>query len=297
MIEKGILRLVGKMSFEARQKWSILASAWKDTGPPAAPSLQDVSNYIGHISKRKATVLLLGCTSSLRNRLLGDSCKVVSVDITRRMLEATKPLVTESDADIVVQGDWLHLPLNNNEVDAVVGDKILGNVMPEEWAELFAEVKRVSRPTAPFLTRASPHGEDLLQPPAIRPFSELVKRWAIFYKEGMDIDSACSGLWEDCMDMSTVSITPFVGTQQLKRVIPITKIECLSSAGKEQHAISLVRLFIRKFWHSREARWSAYTVKGILTAASIHFDYVGQYTATDYPEGDRQPVFHFVSRT
>lgn len=285
------------MKLEAQQKWTILASAWKDTGPPAAPSSQDVSNYVLHIPSGCTSVLVLGCTPALRNYLRSKSYIVVSIDITHEMIDVTKPLITGAGVEFMVQGDWLVLPLRDNSVDAVVGDKVLGNVMPDDWPKLFAEVKRVLHSDGAFLTRASPHGEHLLKPPPRRKFGELVSKWTSFLKKGMRLDDACSGLWEDCMDMSTDPITSSSGTQQLRRVVPTTKAACIVEAGADQDAILLVQNFIQKYWPSRDARWSAYTVESILTAASVNFDYVDAYTASDYPEGNRQPVFHFIRRT
>lgn len=282
---------------EAQEKWTILAEAWRDSGPPAAPSLQDVSNYVGHAPKGGTSVLILGCTPALRNRFLAKSYSVISVDITRKMIDLTTPLVTEAGVDILVQGNWLQIPVCNSSVDIVVGDKVLGNVMPGEWSQMFAEVKRVLRPDGTFLTRASPHGEHLLEPPPRRAFGELVSKWTSYLEMGMKLDAACSGLWEDCMDMSTEHDTPSIGTQQLLRVIPTTKEECLYTAGEDSDSASLVQRFIDNYWPSRDARWSAYTVDGILSASSHHFEYVNAYTASDYPEGNRQPVFHFVRRT
>jgi SAM-dependent methyltransferase len=212
------------------------------------------------------------------------------------MIDLTTPLVTQVGNDMLVQGNWLQLPLCDNSIDAVVGDKVLGNVMPSEWPELFADVKRVLRPGGTFITRASPHGEYLLEPPPRRAFRDLVSKWASFQREGMKLDDACSGLWEDCMDMSTEHVTPYIGTQQLIRVIPPTEIDCITEAGSDPGNILLVERFVQKYWPSRDARWSAYTLESIKTAARDYFDYVGKYAASDYPEGNRQPVFHFIRR-
>lgn len=285
------------MSLEARQKWAILARGWKDTGAPAAPSPQDISNYVEPLPRGGGRVLVLGCTPSLRNRLLSESFTPVSVDITREMLEMTTPLVTPAGAELLIQGDWLQLPLSDNSIEAAIGDKVLGNVMPSDWPALFSEVNRVLCSGGAFLTRASPHGEQLLEPPPRRAFGELVNKWVSLQKNGMRLENACSGLWEDCMDMSTERVTPYMGTQQLHRVIPATEKECVREAGADPEAVALVKRFVRNYWSSRHARWSAYTVEAILDAARVHFDFVGTYAASDYPEGDRQPVFHFVRHT
>jgi len=283
-------------SVEVKEKWRILASAWRDTGPPAAPSPLDVSNYILHLPSAGAFVLVLGCTPALRNRLCLESYTVMSIDITREMIDVTAPLVVRAGGGSMIQGDWLQMPLCDNSFDAVIGDKVLGNMMPDDWPIFFAEVKRVLRPDGVFLTRASPHGIHLLEPPQQRSFSDLVVKWATFQKSGMKLDDACSGLWEDCMDISTDHINPHIGTQQLCRVIPITEAECVNEAGIDSVAISLVQTFIHKYWSSRNARWSAYTIESILQSAGIYFEYVNTYSASDYPEGNRQPVFHFIRR-
>ena len=251
-------------------------------------------NYSSHLPQSVVSVLVLGCTPVLRNYLKSKGYKVIAVDITREMINITRPLVADDGEELMIQGDWLYLPLPNNSVDAVVGDKVLGNVMPEGWPQLFAEIGRVLRMNGVFLTRATPHGKFFLQPPPHRSFVDLLTKWTVLYKAGMKLDNASSGLWEDLMDISTEKVTLSLGTQQLSRAIPDTQEECINAAGNDWYAYILVSDFIQKYWVSRYARWSAYALYSIQTVASHHFHFKDSYEASDYHEGDRQPIFHFV---
>lgn len=280
----------------SQQKWKILARAWKDTGPPAAPSPNDIINYICSIPKVSTRVLVLGCTPALRNALVAEHHNVISVDITKEMIEMTTKLVSKKGNDFPVQGDWLQLPLRDKSIDAVIGDKVLGNVDPNNWECFFSEIKRVLHPKGVLLTRASPHGKQQLELPKYQTFSEMIWKWLTFHKAGMDLNNACAGLWEDCMDMSTKLVTPYIGTQQLSRILPDTKAACIREANEDPDATPFTRYFIQKYWTSRNLQWSAYTVEGILSAASSYFDCLGTYAASDYPEGARQPIFHFVAK-
>lgn len=136
------------ISKESQLKWRILARTWKHTGPPAAPSSDDVKNYVSNIPKVSTRVLVLGCTPALRNALLAERYNVVSVDITREMIHMTTKLVSKKGSDFPVQGDWLQLPLCDKSVDAAIGDKVLGNVDPGNWEYLFSEIKRILHPIA-----------------------------------------------------------------------------------------------------------------------------------------------------
>lgn len=281
------------MTYEAREKWTVLAEGWSATTPPAAPSHDDVEAYLMRAG-REGRILLLGCTPAVRRAAVERGLRVLSVDITEAMLAHSARAVPPSHSDALCQGDWLDLPLVSGSIDVVLGDKVFGNVMPADWPRWLSELRRVLVPRGLFLTRASPHGTQDLTIATRQSFEEARERWLRAMEGETALEVACSGLWEDCMDSSTVRDGLRSGTQQLARLLPTSSEELLSTASSAA-CIELTREFIRRYWDSRYARWSAYSEQALVDAVAGLFEFRGRHVAHDYPEADRQPVYEFVA--
>jgi ubiquinone/menaquinone biosynthesis C-methylase UbiE len=271
-------------------KWSFLAANWNQAAPPASPSPEDLEHYFEYILPGNI-VLVLGVTPSLREAAVSKGAFHISVDCTPDMIVKANEFVSTNNRSTVVQGDWRQLPISDNSVDRVIGDKVLGNLMPQDWPNVFSEVARVLRPKGRFITRATPHGKERLLINSGRSFKESILYWTKKHEEGLHINSASAGLWEDLMDASTNYETNQLGTQQLARVIPSTKDECMIIASRVLSDQSVFKAMIDRFWASRYSLWSSYCEDAIPQAAAPYFRFVELKNADDYEAGKRQPCF------
>lgn len=280
----------------ARQKWEALSNGWSDSGPPSAPSQGDLACYLWPLQRGVSRFLILGCTPRLRSSIAEAGAGSTSVDVTPEMLEVSARQFPAHSTSHLVLGDWLHLPLPDSSLDAVVGDKVFGNIAPDDWDRFAAEIWRVLRPRGESLTRATPHGSAVLEIPDRGGFEDILARWTSRYEAGMSLDAACSGLWEECMDASTLLESPQAGTQSLARSLPGPIASLAAKHGATSAERELVQMFVERFSPTTSAVWSAYSHDGLIAAFSSGFEFAGRYVADDYPDAHEHPIFQFLRR-
>ncbi len=110
------------------------------------------------VSPRAATVLDVACgTGAMSRELVAPGRRVIGVDVSVARLD----VAAQRAEGPFVCADARHLPLPDDSVDAVVS--VLGPVVIQPAADLFAEVARVLRPggifafIAPTILLARPH--------------------------------------------------------------------------------------------------------------------------------------------
>jgi SAM-dependent methyltransferase len=280
-------------------KWNSLAKQWMGNVSPVAPSDGDIENYLRHCNaKDEQIALILGCTSKLRKTLSSHYKQVISVDSSQEMLSVSKYYHESARNEVFVCSDWLSIPFSDNTIDTVVGDKVFDNVPPENWGLWLREIHRILKQGGRFVTRLSPRGMQIMSLPKFADFSAIVKKWSDVVRAGdSTYEESCSSLWEDCLASSTVTEDQLVGIQSTARILPSTPQECLSHFIGQQVETKLVELFIARYWESRSFQWSAYTLEGVIRAATPFFSVGGMLVANDYAEAHRQPVLLLVSTT
>ena len=275
-----------------REKWRLLAEGWMSLTPPAAPSKGDVALYIGagRVTSN-SRVLLLGCTPALRQALDSHGAGFSTVDFTPEMLHKSLSVFPPAPAEIVTNADWLNLPFASNQFDCVLGDKVLGNVLPHDWPTWFASLHRVTREDAVVVTRITLPGRQESPSAESRTFADRVDYWSDLVSCGaMSVDHAISGLWEECMTASTEWLAEGVGTQTLARTTPDALEELLDDRSASTIKVDLLGAFRQRFWPSRNAKWSAYTLEGIRRTAEPWFEVSDLLHAADYIEAADQPL-------
>ncbi len=282
----------------ARAKWDILASRWMRVWPPAAPSTQDADHYVRLCFGGEArTGVLLGCTPLLRARLGDVARRLICVDISPGMLDQSMNEVAPGPRETFLVSDWLHLPLGTASVDFIAGDKVFDNVHPTAWCAWLGELARVLKPGGAFVTRLSPRGSQRLTTPRRVSFEDLVQKWSDRIAIGSSsLESACSGLWEDCLAASTVPVSDKVGTQCIGDIVPARR-GLWRTASDNEAGQTLLDLFAERYWQSRSAAWTAYSFEGAVEATTSKFAVSEILVSYDYPESERQPVVSFVRRT
>lgn len=281
-----------------REKWDVLASRWMRVQPPAAPSRQDADHYVRLCGGGTlGTALLLGCTPLLRSRLRDEADRLIFADISPAMVGQSVREVPPAENEVAVISDWLRMPLPSESVDCIAGDKVFDNVHPTLWRDWLHELARVLKPGGCFVSRLSPRGNQRLLTPRRLSFPDLVMKWADGIAGGSSsLETACSGLWEDCLAASTVPVSEQVGTQCIGGIVPSSRCDCLAADPGGEHSGELLELFIERYWSSRCATWTAYSLEGAVEAATESFAVSEILVSFDYPESERQPVVGFQRR-
>lgn len=176
------------------QIWSKeMAQARKKRRPPTAPSKSEREIYEKFLmraikGKRNPKALVLGVTPELREMALKNNCKVVSVDISKDMIEEMKDLVRHKypKKEIIIQGNWLTAPLEKNSFDLVMGDASFNNLPSLGDAKrLLAKIKRVLKLGGYLLIREVVHlpkRKSSFQK-AVNDYRKGKIKWADFYME------------------------------------------------------------------------------------------------------------------
>lgn len=185
-----------------RRKWSALAPSWNDSGPPAAPSHEDLALFVSLLERAGARrVLVLGCTPGLRNAVAVVSTveEITVVDVTPAMFEHTLELIHRPELEQHVLAPWTDTGLPANSFDAIVGDKALDNVPPHDWPRLFGEFSRIGSPSGVLLQHVG------MQATTSAAFTvpACLEAWCTRLNEGLPLAEAAAGFWEDLLTESS----------------------------------------------------------------------------------------------
>jgi hypothetical protein len=275
-----------------REKWRLLAEGWMSLTPPAAPSKGDIALYIGAGRVTSSSnVLLLGCTPALRQALARHGAAFATVDFTPEMLSKSLSIFPAAPAEVVANADWLDLPFASNHFDCVLGDKVIGNVMPNDWPTWFANLHRVTREDAVIVTRITLSALQESPSDDSRTFGDRVDYWSDLVSRGvMSVEHAVSGLWEECMTASVEWLDEGVGTQVLARATPGSLEHLIDDRQTPTVQVEVLEAFRKRFWPSRNAKWSAYTLDGIRRTAEPWFEVSDVLHSEDYIEAANQPL-------
>jgi|GEM_PF-5945701 len=281
----------------SKRKWDELASKWTLTGPPASPSDEDVGNFRfllthGLELSSSTRVMLLGCTLALRT-MLSDLCyhhhmEVVCVDISSMMYTRTSEAMAEPNPHETFEClDWLEMNLGKASFTAILGDKVVDNVMPEDWDTFFKRLQRHSEPDGLLILRVAPQNMTLKG----ATFRGLLTRWADRYRRGMDsLPAVVSGLWEELLGASAFKGSMRHTTQQIGRFADevndlMTRYGCIDEVEKRVFAD-----FLELFWASKDESWSSYDYEEILDRLGAFFTHETTVHSTDYGAASHQPI-------
>ena len=176
------------------QIWSKeMVQARKKRRPPIAPSESEREIYEKFLMKaikrkRNPKALVLGITPELREMALKNNCQVVSVDISKDTIGVMKDLVRHkyTEKEIIIQDNWLTVPLEENSFDLVMGDASFTNLSSFGDAKrLLAKIKRVLKPGGHLLIRELVHlpkRKSSFQK-AVNNYRKGKIKWADFYME------------------------------------------------------------------------------------------------------------------
>lgn len=278
-------------------KWDNLASKWVHTGPPASPSNEDIENfshllYDGIHGKSGGRVIILGCTPKLRDMFVEieglRSCEVVCVDFSSLMYEKTSQATKHKNPNEKFHlSDWLAMDLGLHRFDAVLGDKVIDNVMPDDWNDFFGRLHYHLVPGGYFIVHLAPQNMTFKN----LTFTSSLEKWGIYYKRHPgSLEKVVSGFWEEVLGASAFKGETRFHTQKIERFTD--EIEKLRSEINhiDPYQREILEEFVKVFWNSRNDEWSSYLYEEILEVMSPYFEHEKTVHSGDYNVASVQPI-------
>lgn len=279
----------------------MLASTWVDTGPPASPSEEDIDNYRKLLlealgTKKAGRIMLLGCTPKLRDMLRESftAYDVTCVDFSEMMYKRTTELVKHPNPrESFVLSDWLTLDIGRHEFDAALGDKVIDNVMPEDWLTFFGTIHVHLCPRGYFVAHLAPQNMTF----KYLTFSSSLHKWADYHRRhGEPLEQVVSALWEEMLGASAFKDGKRCPTQRIRRFSSeIDRIQANIGALDEVER-AIFNEFIRIFWNNKDDEWSSYEYEEILDVMSHYFVHEKTVHSGDYHVASVQPIVRMKAR-
>jgi len=280
-----------------KRKWDTLAETWQDTGPPASPSIEDIGNYRKLLQEQLASVrdgriIILGSTPRLRDMLAEDDhfrqFEVVCVDFSTLMYERASHITkTRNSKERLELADWLTFDVGSKMYDAVLGDKVIDNIMPTDWHTFFLRIHSHLRPGGGFIAHLALADEQFRNVT----FTSALTKWSGIYDAGISpLEDVVSGLWEDVLTASAFKDGNYFNTVKTGRFSD--EVEQLQ-LRREHLANSQARVFdefIRVFWPTHDDEWSSYKYEEIIERMKGYFEHDCTVFSSDYNVATVQPI-------
>lgn len=291
------------MSIHQKAKWDSLASNWVDTGPPASPSAEDVWNYEQLLTETlprdsSESVILLGCTPSLRDMLAriirNGNSEVVCVDFSTKMYEqTTRATKFRNPNERFVLADWCDFDIGKSLYSAILGDKVIDNIMPPQWPDLFERVHYHLRPGGSFIVHLALADERF----RTVTFTKALEKWAALRLQAkLPIEHVVAGLWEDVLTASAFKDGNYYNTVKTGRFADEVEAISRKHESLELNQKEIFNEFLRVFWPSRDDEWSSYQYEEILEAMSQYFVHDKTVYSTDYDVAVVQPIIRMKAK-
>ena len=287
----------------SKQKWDRLATTWVDTGPPASPSNEDIENFrnllqdaIGDLSEGK--IIILGSTPRLRDMLAThprfQNFEVVCVDFSEEMYRRTTALVKHPNPnERFVLSDWLEFDIGFYEFHAVLGDKVIDNIMPQNWKAFFRRVHHHLRTNGSFIVHLAPQNMTF----QYVTFAQSLHKWSEYHSrpEG-SLERAAAGLWEECLGASAFYDGTRHNTQKTSRFLNEVESILAQIGSLDRSHREVFDEFIRVFWSSRDDEWSSYDYAEILAVMDEYFSHDKTVHSGDYSVATIQPIVRMKAK-
>lgn len=284
-------------------KWDRLASTWVDTGPPASPSNEDIENFRSLLQEglsetSRGKIMVLGSTPRLRDMLCETEAfthfEVVCVDFSQQMYERTTKLTKcHNPKEQFFLSDWLTMDIGRHQFNAALGDKVIDNVMPGNWATLFEKIHYHLQPRGYFIVHLAPQNMTFKHVT----FSGSLDKWADYFRrhEG-SLGQAASGFWEEILGASAFKGNKRYNTQKIERFAKEVKAISDQLSSLDQAHQAVFNEFIRVFWNSRKDEWSSYDYVEILSEMAPYFIHDKTAHSKDYNVASIQPIVRMKAK-
>lgn len=140
-------RITRQVKHTPEDHWHAHARQWASIGSPLRPGTEDLALMRQMLGPVPGRGLLLGVTPELTSL----SEKMVAVDRDAAMIARIWRPRTQSQ--MVMQDDWLELPMPGEEFDFAVGDGCLNVLAYRDYRRLYAQLQRQLRNAALLVVR------------------------------------------------------------------------------------------------------------------------------------------------
>lgn len=287
---------------EQKRKWDSLATTWIDTGPPASPSNEDMQNYslmlLDSLStSTKGQVILLGCTPKIREMFATiDGLKDVNltcVDFSEKMhSQTTTAMSTSNPNETFILDNWLDFDLGKHKFDAILGDKAIDNIMPDDWDRFFSQIYYHLRPSGSFIVHLALADKQFKN----ISFNDALDKWVnMRMTSNQSLEQIASGLWEDLLTASAYK-DGYHNTVTISRFSKEVEAYSDEIGIVNEYQQEVFNEFKRLFWKSKEDLWASYQYQEILDAMSKYFSHTQTLYSHDYDVAKVQPIIRMTTK-
>ena len=299
--ENSLSLLSQQTKIKEMAKWNRLAETWSFSAPPAVPSNGEIQIYENCLLKYRAEdvfrVVILGSTKELRKIFLSNEklldTKVYCVDWSERMYSSNAEIghISNPNERFICE-DWQIFDLDGEYADVIVGDKSIDNVPYSLWGGLFNHLNSILRPGGALVLHL---GLTTDQFSGIS-FESSLNKWAAEVDSGkVDLETAASGVWEDCLtgsafingtDPHICSLSKYANEMnKFKAKLPmISNITIISLFNELNHL----------FGPSLSDEWTAYTMDEVREMTLPFFKEVDVYYSEDYEAAPSSPIIELT---
>lgn len=256
--------------------------------PPGKPTKQERKIYRKFIREcfrkgrlKRAKILLLGATPSLRDELAKFNAEVTLIDLSKNIIRAMNRLINHKKKEIIVEGNWIRTPLPAGYFDIVIGDIVLANIDAKNRDRFLKEVKRVLKPRGYWIHR-------LFYMPSGWGYDTTEKILKKFSKMRHNYDRNTE-LFECFLTNTYNPKTHEVYTSKIK--------EALKKYWKngryvypDNNKVEELMNRAHEMWKPFKKMWHTGTKKDVFLWISKYFDIVKEDYATDHFFGESFPI-------
>jgi hypothetical protein len=282
-------------------KWNRLAETWSLSAPPAVPSIEEIQIYEECLMKYKTKdmfcVVILGSTKELRKIFLNNpelaDTRVYCIDWSERMYSRNTEIgQINNPNEYFLCEDWQKFDLGGEYADVILGDKSIDNVPYPLWKGLFGHLQTILRPGGGLILHLGLNTEQF---EGIS-FESALKKWGTKLETGkISIETAASGLWEDCLSGSAfiAGTDPHVCSVS-KYDYEINEFKAKLSSITDTTMVSLFQEFIHLFGPSNNDEWTAYIMDDVRESSATFFDVKDVYFSKDYEAAPSSPIIELI---
>lgn len=282
-------------------KWDRLAETWSLSAPPAVPSKEEIQIFQKCLLKYKTTeefrVVILGSTKELRKIFVTNqdmsSAIVYCVDWSKRMYISNTEIgqITNPNEHFLCE-DWQKFDLAGDYADVIIGDKSIDNVPYPLWERLFEHLNSILRPGGSIVLHLGLTTDQF----AGISFEGSLYKWAFEVDSGkVDLETAASGVWEDCLTGSAyiVGSDPHICSLS-KYASQMNELKAKLPTITNKTVISLFQKLEYFFGSSFTDEWTAYTLVEVQEALSPLFKLKEIYYSQDYEASPSSPIIELI---